>query len=447
LKNNLNAIDKRISQKTAQIAVVGLGYVGLPTAALFAENGFNVTGFDINQKIVNEINSSTISSNEPNLGELVATARKKGLLKATFVPSETMQDADVIIVCVQTPVDKEGNANLSYLQSAFNEVSKYFKKGSLLIVQSTVPPNTIRGLIIPLLEKTRELKCGTDFWLAYCPERLAPGNGLQDLNANSRLIGGYDSASAEICSKLFKLVTNGHLLITDMQSAEVSKLAENTFRYVNIAYANELAIICKQLGVDVKEVIRLANTHPRVNIHQPGCGAGGPCLSKDSHLLIASSGQKLRGAKVIPAAISVNNNMPKYIAKLAVDSLKKNGKDIRKSKIAVFGTAYKGDVDDSRDSPSEGIIRELSQKNANLVVFDPHCSESFGAQKAKNLTEAAKDADCVILAVEHKAFLELDLSKIKSLMKENPVIVDGKRIINPAEARRIGFEYVAASNA
>jgi UDP-N-acetyl-D-mannosaminuronic acid dehydrogenase len=274
---------------------------------------------------------------------------------------------------------------------------------------------------------------------------MAPGNGLNDLGANARLIGAYDSESGVLGSALFKLATNGKLLMTDIPSAEVSKLAENTFRFVNIAFANELALICKQIGVDANEVIELANTHPRVNIHQPGCGAGGPCLSKDTHLLLSSIKLSTSKVEVISAAIRLNSKMPRYIANLAVDALCKKGKTVSKSKIAIFGTAYKGDVDDSRDSPAEEIIRELKKRKATLVVFDPNCSESFGEKKASSATEASMEADCIIIATDHKEFFELNLSAIKKLMKENPIIVDAKRTISPAEAKLQGFEYVTTS--
>jgi len=435
-----------INQKSAKITVVGLGYVGLPTAAHFANMGFQVTGLDLNSKIVGQINNLTLQTKEPNLKNFVFTAVQKLYLKATCVTNKALSDADIIIVCVQTPVDKEGNANLSFLQSAFAEIAKFLKKGTLVIIQSTVPPNTTKTLIVPLLENTQGLKCGVDFWLTYCPERMAPGNGLTDLAVNERLIGAFDSQSAELSTALFKYVTKGKLLLTNIPSAEISKLAENTFRFVNIAYANELALICRQLGVDVQEVINLANTHPRVNIHQPGCGAGGPCLSKDTNLLlhsIKSSGFK---ADVIPASLRLNAAMSGYIVDFAEEAMLKSGKCLEHARVAVFGTAYKGDVDDSRDSPSEGIIHELVRRRANVVVYDPICRESFGQYRAKNLIEAVTGTDCIIIATEHKQFGELNLSEIKPLMNNDPLIVDGKRIVNPDFAKYSGFDYVAVSS-
>jgi UDP-N-acetyl-D-mannosaminuronic acid dehydrogenase len=300
--------------------------------------------------------------------------------------------------------------------------------------------------VLPLLEGKSGLKCGVDFWLAYCPERLAPGNVLHDLTANTRLIGTYDLESAILAKTFFGLITKGELLTTSILLAEVAKLAENAFRYVNISFANELALICKQMSVDVEEVIRLANTHPRVNIHKPGCGAGGPCLSKDTHLLLNSTKSSKFRANLISAAIKLNNEMPRYVVDIAVEALNRIGKDAADSKIVVFGTAYKGGVNDSRGSPSEGIIRELKRRQARIVVFDPNCDESFGELKAKNLKEAVEGADCIIIATDHKEFCDLNLVDVKRLMKKNPIIVDGKRIISPAIARSLGFEYVALSS-
>lgn len=274
---------------------------------------------------------------------------------------------------------------------------------------------------------------------------MAPGNGLKDLQTNGRLIGGYNQESTELAAEFIKTFTKGQVQITDLATAEVSKLAENAFRYVNIAFANELALLCKEIGADVVEVIRLANTHPRVNIHKPGCGAGGPCLSKDTHLLLNSVRSKNFKPEVILAAIRLNRYMPRHVAELAIDSLSKAGKSVTYSKIAIFGTAYKGDVNDARDSPAEGIINELKAKHANIVVYDPYCDESFGEKKAKSITEAVKGTDCIIIATDHKTFCKLNLRKIKLLMEENPIIVDGKRMVNPSKAEEIGFKYVAVS--
>jgi UDP-N-acetyl-D-mannosaminuronic acid dehydrogenase len=442
-----NGILEKIRKIEAKIVVVGLGAVGLPTAVLFANLGFQVIGVDVNRKIVDHINEGTLQTKELGLQELILKMHKANRFSATVKLFEALTQADIVIICVQTPLDEQRHANLSYLKKACEELAKGLTRNKLVVIQSTVPPKTTGTLVIPILEEESGLKCGVDFWVNYCPERMAPGNGLHDLTENPRLIGAYDSKSAILGSELFTIATKGRLLITDILSAEVSKLAENTFRYVNIAFANELALICQQLGADVNEVIKLANTHPRVNIHQPGCGAGGPCLSKDAHLLLDSISLNTIKTAVLPAAIELNDFMPSYIARLATDSLTRVGKNLNTSKIAVLGTAYKGGVNDSRDSPSGGIIRELNKKQAKMVVFDPHCDESFGMQKAMSLAEAVKDADCIIVATDHKEFGSFNLTEFKKLMNANPIIIDAKRIISPATARNLGFEYITISKA
>lgn len=440
-----NKLLEIIKKTEAKIVIMGLGSVGLPTAALFANLGFRVIGVDVNPKIINQINEGRLQTQELGLQELISRVHQEGLLSATTTPSEALTEADIVIICVQTPLDKQGHVNLSFLRRACEEIAQALTRNRLVVIQSTVPPTTIGTIVVPVLEEKSGLKCGIDFWLTYCPERMAPGNGLHDLSANTRLIGAYDLESAIIGSALFRLATKGRLLITNISSAEVSKLAENAFRYANIAFANELALICKQIGVDVNEVIELANTHPRVNIHQPGCGAGGPCLSKDTHLLLNSVRLSNFKADVLPAAIRVNSNMPRYIAELAMTALNRIGKTVGSSKIAVFGTAYKEGVNDSRGSPSEGIIYELKQKQARVIVFDPYCDESFGAQKASSLIEAVTGVDCIVVATAHTEFCKLNLAEINELMNENPIIVDVKRIISSTQARNLGFEYITIS--
>ncbi len=434
----------RIQTKKAKIAVIGLGYIGLPTAAIFANLGFNVKGIDKNRNIINSINHSILHVEEPGLKDIIANAVQNHLFSATDDASDALFDAEVIIICVQTPLNRAGTADTSFLENACREIASIPKKGRLLIIQSTVPPNTISNIVIPTLEKPN-MRCGRDFFVAYCPERMAPGTGLHDLSENMRLIGGYDQESTTLASSLFKFATKGPLQLTSVPAAELSKLAENAYRYVNIAFANELALICKQLNVDVKEVIQLANTHPRVNIHSPGCGAGGPCLSKDTNLLINSAKSAVFKPKVLKAAKEVNTNMPIYVAQLALNALKSQGKSFNTSRIAILGTAYKGCVNDSRDSPSEGIIKELERNNVMQVVFDPYCNESFGQKKVSDLKEAVTGADCIIIATDHKEFFHLNLGEIRQLMKSDPIILDGRRTIKADEAVSLGFDYITIS--
>lgn len=432
-------LGERIEKKRARIAVIGLGYVGLPTAVSFANAGFPVTGADIDPDVVEAIERGKIVTREPSLDKLIKKLVGRGSIRATTDVSGAIGEADVVIVCVQTPLTRGKKPDLRYLEKACKTVARGLSRGKLVVIESTVPPNTTRSFVAPLLEKISGLKCGRDFWLAHCPERIAPGKALQEFIESPRLVGGYDRGSSELARKLFKATVKGDVLVTDSTSAEMAKLAENTFRDVNIALANELALLCEQAGVDVAEVIKLANTHPRVNIHQPGCGVGGPCLPKDPYFLV---GKIQKGLGVITrSSRRLNDSMPAHTVELVIEGLKKAGKNVKNSRVAVLGVAYKGETDDARNSPTMGIIHRLKNKGAKVVVYDPYCKEDFGAEKAASVVEAVRAADCVVIATAHKVFKKLNLAEIRGSMNAEPIIVDGRRIVGPKKAMELGFRY------
>lgn len=431
----------KIREKEAKIAVLGLGHVGLPTAAIFASAGFQVVGADVNPEVVETVSQGKSHIKEAGLSELVEEGIKRGKLEATTNVLRVLRGADLIFICVETPLTGDKRPNLDYIEKACKDTAKGLTKGRLVIIESTVPPRTTKDFIAPMLEKGSGLRCGEEFWLVHCPERILPGNALQELVENPRMVGGYNRESAEVAAELFRMVMKGEVLVTDSTSAEVAKLAENTFRDVNIAFANELALICEQMGVDVMEVVRLANTHPRVSIHKPGCGVGGPCLPKDPHLLLHSVKEKVFKSRIIEPSRELNDSMPKHTVELVIKALKKAGKDIKNSKVAVLGVAYKGEVDDTRNSPAERIVRALISLGSRVAVYDPYSAETFGAERAKAVNEAVREADCLVIATNHKMFEELELEKIRALMNENPAIIDGSRVVHPIEAKKLGFVY------
>jgi UDP-N-acetyl-D-mannosaminuronic acid dehydrogenase len=430
----------KIRKMEARIVVVGLGRVGLPLAAIFADAGFQVIGVDVKREVVETVSSGRSRSREPGLDRIVTRAVGKGRLKATTKTSGAVKNADIIIVCVQTPLTEDRVPDLTSLRESCEAVASGISRGKLVVVESTVPPGAIRNLA-RILEGGSGLTCGEDFWLAYCPERIAVGKAIQEFLKNSRIVGGFNLESAEITVELFRRVIKGEILITDCQSAELAKLAENTFRDVNIAFANEIALVCERLGVDVREVIRLANTHLRVNIHKPGCGVGGPCLPKDPYLLQHQARMKGLRSRFIELSREMNDYMPEHVVKLVTEALENARKGVKDSKIAVLGTAYRGEVGEAINSPAEKVVRGLVALGAEVVVYDPYCDESFGAEKAVSVEEAVRGADCVVLATDHKTFGELDLDELKALMSGRPVIVDGRRIMNPREVQERGFIF------
>jgi UDP-N-acetyl-D-mannosaminuronic acid dehydrogenase len=435
-----NALLEKIKNRTAKVVVMGLGYVGLPKAASIAEGGFLVTGFDIDPRIVKAISKGVVDTKEPGLRDLIEEVTKRQLLKATLDGDTAVKESDIVIMCVPTPITSEKKPDLSFVKDACKIVTSNLKSGKLIIIESTLPPQTTKTLIAPILEKGSGLKCGSDFWLAYCPERITPGKALQEFAENARIVGGYEAESAKLATEFFKTFARGDNLITDATTAEVAKLAENTYRDVNIAFANQLALICEQVGVDVLEAIKLANSHPRVSIHIPGPGVGGSCLPKDPYLLTYSA--EPIDSDIIKTARQMNDYMSSHVVKLILSALRNTGKAISNSRIAILGTAYKCDVGDSRFSPSEPVIHELIRLGGKILVYDPHCRATYGAKKGNSMEETVKDADCLVILTDHAEFKNLCLPRIKSLMKANPAIVDGKRIFNPNEAEKLGFFYL-----
>jgi UDP-N-acetyl-D-mannosaminuronic acid dehydrogenase len=432
---------EKIGRKEARIAIIGLGHVGLITATIFAEADFSVVGVDAKPDVVKNVSSGKNYLEEPGLDDLLKKAVGKGKLEATIDAIEAVKTTDIHLICVQTPVSGDKKPNLTYIEDACKTVAQGLSRGNLVVVGSTVPPGTTNGVVARVLGES-ELECGRDFWLAHCPERLTVGKALEDFVETSRIVGGYNAESTEVAAELYKAVTKGKILTTDCTSAEMAKLAENAFRYVNIAFANELALICERRSIDAMEVIRLANTHPRVSVHKPGSGVGGPCLPKDTHLLLHTAKKSGLGSKVIKCSIELNESMPMHMIELAVKAVKMVGKHIKDSRIVVLGSTYKGEVSDARDSPSKQIVHALLNLGADVVVYDPYCEETFGAKKAKGLLEAVSEADCLVIATDHQMFRQLELGKIKRLINENAIIVDGRRVVNPREAKKHGFRYL-----
>jgi len=436
--NNLNLFEA-ISKRTCKIGVIGLGYVGITTAGVFANQGFTVFGCDLIQSIVKSVVSGNFICSESELAEMVNNAVKSGKLWATTDSSDLAKSCDVIVICVPTPLSREHKADLSFLQSACETVAHALTKEKLVIIESTVPPATIMK-ISAMLEGISGLSCGNDFWLSYCPERLTPSDSVRDFINNDRIIGGFDAQSTRLASHLFRQVIKGEVVLTDSLTAETAKLAENAFRDANIAFANELALICEQVGTDVKEVIKLTNTHPRVNIHAPGCGVGGACLPKDPYFLLAAAKQHTEHS-VIRCSRRLNSFMESHTLSMILTALRLAKKDVDDSRISVLGLSYKKGTNDTRNAPSKFIIHELLRLGAQVNTYDPLSTESFDGKKCATPYEAIANTDCLVILTDHNEFASLDLERVKEIMNNPACIVDGRRLISPARANSIGIRY------
>ncbi|MFM5753445.1 UDP-N-acetyl-D-mannosamine dehydrogenase [Aeromonas veronii] len=404
--------------KFETISVVGLGYIGLPTAAVIASNGIRVIGVDVNQHAVDTINQGKIHIVEPGLEDLVKQAVQNGHLTAHTSP----QKADAFLIAVPTPFKGEDHEpDLKYIESASRALAPMLEKGNLVVLESTSPVGATEQMAKWLSEERSDLTFPhtvaegqtPDIFVAHCPERVLPGQVIRELVENDRIIGGMDKASTEAATQVYKMfVKKGECIATEARTAEMSKLTENAFRDVNIAFANELSLICDQQSINVWELISLANRHPRVNILQPGCGVGGHCIAVDPWFIV---NQNPDTAKLIRAARETNDYKPKYVVEQVVKAVE----SIERPTIACLGLAFKPDIDDLRESPALDITVELAKLGYNILAVEPNIHELPTKLSAlENVKMAAlndiEKADSIIILVNHKEF--------KNFLKTNKTI-------------------------
>ncbi len=408
------------------ISVIGLGYIGLPTAAMFASRKKHVIGVDVNQHAINTINKGEIHIVEPNLNMIVHTAVNEGYLKATNTP----EPADAFLIAVPTPFkDSSGDIpepDLKYIKAASESIAPVLKKGDLVILESTSPVGTTEQMSQWLAELRsdltfpQELGNDSDIRVAHCPERVLPGHVVRELVENDRVIGGMSAKCSEQAIELYKTFVKGECVITNARTAEMAKLTENSCRDVQIAFANELSIICDKLDINVWELISLANRHPRINILQPGPGVGGHCIAVDPWFIVSKTPDE---ARIIHTARQVNDAKPEWVidkVKIAIsDFLQANpDKRIEDVTIACYGLAFKPDIDDLRESPAMGITRKIAKMHQGRVIaVEPNITilsnEDF---ELKTLEQAELDADIAVLLVEHKEFKESGCQNVALLV-------------------------------
>ncbi|WP_416405332.1 UDP-N-acetyl-D-mannosamine dehydrogenase [Arthrobacter sp. LFS091] len=399
-----------------RVAVVGLGYIGLPTAAILATNGIEVVGVDVNSGTVDAVNRGEVPFVEPDLGVHVAGAVSQGHLKAT---TET-PSAQAYIVAVPTPFREDRSADLSYIEAAARGIAPQLQGGELLILESTSPPGATEHMANYILELRPDLSLdGSDsrpaLLVAHCPERVLPGRVMIELVTNDRIVGGMTPEAAEAAKELYAVFCQGEILTTDAVTAEMAKLVENSYRDVNIAFANELSVISDKLGIDVWELIRLANHHPRVNILQPGPGVGGHCIAVDPWFIVAAAPDD---AQLIRTARNVNDAKPLWVVEQVAAHVNSLGKD--DVKIAALGLSFKANIDDLRESPAVEIVSNLAGRAAghHIVVVEPHVSElpsklaDIDNVTLVDLEHAVEQADVVLLLVDHDVFKDLSPSDL-----------------------------------
>lgn len=421
-----------ISSKIKTVSVIGLGYIGLPAAAMFASRKVNVVGVDVNQHAIDTINQGKIHIVEPELDMIVQAAVSGGFLKATNKP----EAADAFLIAVPTPFKNDYEPDLSYVLSASKSIAPVLKKGDIVILESTSPVGTTEKMVDILSEARPDLKFpkvddhnDIDVHIAYCPERVLPGHVVRELVQNDRIIGGLTKECSQRAIDVYRIFVEGELLVTDARTAEMSKLTENSFRDVNIAFANELSLICDKLGINVWELIKLANHHPRVNILQPGCGVGGHCIAVDPWFIVNKTPDE---ARIVRTAREVNDYKPDWVkekVEAALEKLSSTGKKVNDVKIGCLGLAFKPDIDDLRESPAMKIALALATQYPNQVTAVEPNIEQLPEKVAKTglklgeLQNVVNESDLIVVLVDHRQFKEFS-----PVIREDQWLFDAKGI-------------------
>ena len=419
-------------QPIEKICVLGLGYIGLPTASILATHGFEVLGVDVNPSVVETLAAGRLHIKEPGLATVVKAAVHSEQLRVSTTPAE----ADAFIIAVPTPLGKEEDepsVDLTYVQKATQAIAPFLKKGNLVILESTSPPGTTLDVVGKTLGETG-LVPGEDFYLCHCPERVLPGKILRELTQNDRIIGGINPESAELAQEMYKSFCGGDIFLTDCTTAELCKLVENSYRDVNIAFANELAAISRKFSVDVYDVIRFANKHPRVDILSPGPGVGGHCISVDPWFLVEYAKEE---SQIIRKAREINDERPRGVAGEILSLCEEKGIE----KVSVLGVTYKQDVDDTRESPSTAVIANLKGAlgESNVRIHDPLVDSNAYEYPLDTLFNCITDSELVVFLVQHKEFGLIDPNALGEIMKKR-VVVDYMQSIDSGKWKDAGFE-------
>jgi UDP-N-acetyl-D-mannosaminuronic acid dehydrogenase len=437
MENLIEAIRRR----EARIVVVGLGYVGLPVACMFAKAGFQVMGIRRDSEKIAQINQGIcpIEGKEPGLPELLAEVIRQGRLKAT-TDYKVCRKTQVALIAVETPVDKTTKKpSYEALRATLQGLGQNLQAGTLVIIESTIAPRTMETVVKPILEEASGLKVNEGFYLSNCPERVMPGRLLANIENCSRVVGGMSPETAQAAVELYRYIVKADLDLTDCLTAELVKTVENTYRDVQIAFANEVALLCESVGADVWEVRQLVNKSPQRDMHLPGPGVGGHCIPKDPWLLIHGTGDDFK-ARLIPTARAINDSMPLHMVELVEGALREVGKKVQGARIAVLGYAYKENTDDARNSPTIPLVTRLEELGAEVAVHDPYV-KGYNDELEKVVT----GSDCVVVMAAHDQYRELNLGDLKTRLRI-PVVVDGRNIFEKEKAQVAGFIYKGVGN-
>lgn len=429
-----------------KITVIGLGFVGLPLSLSFAMRGYDVIGLDVNQALIDDLNQGITYHLEQYQGkpiqEILNEALEAGTFKATTNYKDAFAESNAYIITVGLPV-KEGMPLYDHFESAMIDLGKGLKKGDLVLVRSTVVPGATEEVAKPILEKESGLIAGEDFYLGYASERIAEGKAFAEFENMPTVVSGINEASGLKAKELLAKITKAEINIaSDMKIVEAAKVFENVSRDVNIAMANQFAQFCQALGIDTMETFKMANTHKRVNLLVPGPGVGGYCLPNAFYYLRPKMEELQVDLSILQMSRMVNDQVPARIVDKLDNMLSNKGKTLQEAKVSILGLAMKDYSNDDRISPAHNVCSILLEKGVDLKAYDPAVHSSY-SYSVESLEESIKEADALIVLVKQKEFDELDLSNIRGMMKEEPILIDTKHIFNKAQAIKLDFDYFA----
>ena len=427
------------------IGIVGLGRIGLPSATAFAQAGLQVLAADIDQTVVDSVNSGRSKFvDEPGLNEALAEVVAGGKLSATTSTVSVAGLSDLIIICVPTPIDATKSPDYSYIVAAAKAVGGALRPGSIVVVESTVGPGTVEGLVKDVLETASGMRVGIDFGLAACPERSDPGSIMKNLGTVPRIIGADSERTAELVAAIYESAFGVKVVrVSNAKTANAVKLTENLFRDVNIALANEFALLFERLGIDALETINACASKYNFVPHYPGGGVGGPCLPSNSYYLITEGLKAGNIPYIVRMAREINDRMPEHVVELVGEAMNDVGKTVRGSKVAVLGVAYKPNIKDTQLTPVARVCEKLVQMGAMVDVYDPMFAgeKALGFDVRRSMDEAVRDADCIVIGTAHKEFKDLDLAHLATVVNGSAALVDSRNVVEPMLATEAGFAY------
>jgi UDP-N-acetyl-D-mannosaminuronic acid dehydrogenase len=427
---------RTLENKTANLVVVGLGYVGLPVACMFAQAGFSVLGLERQQDKVEKINQGEcpIDGKEPGLAELLRRVINEGSFRAT-TDYKVIKNAQIVLLAVETPIDPATKKpDYQALSAALTNLGQNLSRNTMVIVESTIAPGTMAMMVKPLLEEYSGLRVNKDFYLVHCPERVMPGKLLANIHNCHRVVGGMSLEAAEIACHFYRHIVGANLDPVDCLTAELVKTMENAYRDVQIAFANEMALLCEDMGADVWQVRELVNKSPYRQMHLPGAGVGGHCIPKDPWLLVANASYGFE-PRMIHTARAINDRMPLHMADLAIQALNEANLEISQAKVLVLGYSYLENADDTRNSFSAVMIEHLQTQGAEVAIHDPWVPHYQG-----DLLEQARGCDVAILMVKHQVYYHLDLGLLRKAMR-TPIFIDGRHVFDSTQVQAAGFIY------